>query len=274
MKNSSKNTRIAHQTKSEIDGGVQEHAEVTGTEVATMPDLITESIIDEVEQSEAERKIEEPVAETQEPTDEQIDESTDEPIVAETQEPVVAETQEPIVAETQEPTDIVSVDGDKVESEEPETREPVAEVKKNILYVDSPIKKNLFDQVLRDEFTKPNGKFAGRSQANLAKPWIDIEVVVTDDPNLVGRNFEAQKGNWNFNDSNYVNPSENYHRLAAAARQANGGVEVHKKTLVGHLADLKKICMIMIPAEKIPLIEQKLLAKDEADDDIAEKQAA
>lgn len=256
MKNSSKNTRIAHQTKSDVDGGAQEHVEVTGTEVGTMPDLITESIIDEVEQAEAERKIEEPVAQS-----EQVQEP-----VAES-EPIVAEIQEP-VAETQEPT------GEQIESKEPETQEPVAESKKNILYVDSPIKKNLFDQVLRDEFIKPNGKFAGRSQANLAKPWIDIEVVVTDDPSLVGRNFEAQKGNWNFNDSNYVNPSENYHRLAAAARAANGGAEVSKKILVWHLEDLKKICMKMIPADKVPLIEQKLLAKDEVGDDTAEKQAA
>ncbi len=116
----------------------------------------------------------------------------------------------------------------------------------NVLYVDSPIKKALFDLVLRAEFTKPAGKFAGKAMANLAKPWIDVQVeVVSEEHPVTGRTFQAAKGNWNFNDSNYVNPPETFKLLMEVATQANGGVSIPKKQLVGHLEDLKLICQKM-----------------------------
>ena len=109
-----------------------------------------------------------------------------------------------------------------------------------ILFVDSPIKKALFDLCIRPEF-EPGGKWGTESQKNLVNEWKDVEVRVAEDGQPLGRTFPAQKTNWNVNDSNWVNPTKNYTRLASAARDANGGTEVPKKTLTGHLEDLKKI---------------------------------
>jgi len=127
-------------------------------------------------------------------------------------------------------------------TEEPTgTEEPVDPLAgKSVLFVDSPIKKALFEQCILPEF-QPGGKWGGKSQVNLVKPWLEVVVVVAGEGQKVGRNFDAQKSNWNVNDSNWVNPEPNYRKLAKAAREANGGTELPKKTLVGHLEDLKGI---------------------------------
>lgn len=113
----------------------------------------------------------------------------------------------------------------------------MTEVKK-VLFVDSPIKVALFDLCIRPEFLKKNGKWA--KQEKLLAEWTDVEVQVAPEGQPLGRTFEAQKTNWNVNDSNWVNPKETYSKLAKAAAGANGGTEVPKKQLVGHLEDLKK----------------------------------
>lgn len=108
-----------------------------------------------------------------------------------------------------------------------------------ILFVDSPIKKALFDSCVRPEF-EPGGKWGSKSQERLTAEWKDVEVRVAEAGQSLGRTFPAQKTNWNTNDSNWVNPSANFTRLMLTAVEANGGVSLGKKELVGHLQDLKK----------------------------------
>ena len=181
----------------------------------------------------------EPIAET-EPVQEPIAESEEAPKSEDepTQEPIAESESGEEQKTEEEPTEQAPADGENAEKS-------AAPVAKRILYVDSPIKKALFDKVLRGEL-QAGGRWGTKTQENLAAPWRDIEVEVAEQGAPVGRNFDAQKTNWNFNDSNFVNPTANYQRLAQAAREANNGVEVPKKQLQAHLEDLKKICGKMV----------------------------
>lgn len=135
-------------------------------------------------------------------------------------------------------TDLVVVPPAQDTAPAPETTEdPLAG--KSVLFVANPIQKALFEDCILPEMRA--GKWSGKSQANLVKPWLEVVVVVAKEGQKLGRNFDAQKSNWNVNDSNWTNPEANYRRLSAAARAANQGKEMAKKALIGELVDLKGI---------------------------------
>src|SRR4051812_41246340 len=100
-----------------------------------------------------------------------------------------------------------------------------------ILFVRNAIQAALMVDCILPEM-KVGGKWGGKSQINLIKDWEDVEVQVSPEGHPVGRTFEAQKTNWNVNDSNWVNPEKNYKKIARAVRGANGGVEMGKKGIV------------------------------------------
>ncbi len=124
------------------------------------------------------------------------------------------------------------------------------------LIVDSPIKVALFDLCIRPEL-KEGGRWGTKSQTRLASEWVDVEVRVAKEDEPLGRNFPAQKTNWNVNDSNWVNPEKNFKKLMKTAVAANGGVSIHKKVLVAHLEDLKKTFALEVPfVEEEKIVEE------------------
>ncbi len=82
-----------------------------------------------------------------------------------------------------------------------------------VLFVKDPIQVALFDLCVRPEFLRKDGKWG--KQTKLLSEWVDIEVRLVPEGYPIGRTFEV-------------------------AAEANDGVEVPKKVLVGHLEDLKK----------------------------------
>jgi hypothetical protein len=107
-----------------------------------------------------------------------------------------------------------------------------------VLFVKDPIQVALFDLCVRPEFLRKDGKWG--KQEKLLSEWVDVEVRLAPEGYPIGRTFEAQKTNWNLNDSNWVNVEKVFKKLSKVAAEANEGVEVPKKVLVGHLEDLKK----------------------------------
>lgn len=118
-----------------------------------------------------------------------------------------------------------------------------------VLFVKNAIQAALMIDCILPEM-KEGGKWGGKSQANLTKDWADIEVQVAPEGHPIGRTFEAQKTNWNVNDSNWVNPEKNFKKISKTARSANGGTEVPKKSIIFELEDLKKS---VFPATSFPL---------------------
>ena len=117
------------------------------------------------------------------------------------------------------------------------------------LFVESAVAAALFNLVIRPEFDNPSGKWG--KQSALLQDWSGV-VAVFDPDHLPGRTFPAQKTNWNVNDSNWVNPTANYTKIATVAREANGGTEVPKKKLIGILEDLKKTFALESPIVELP----------------------
>ena len=117
-----------------------------------------------------------------------------------------------------------------------------------ILFVRNAIQAALMVECILPEMK--TGKWSGKSQSNLVKDWVDIEVCVAPEGHPIGRTFEAQKTNWNVNDSNWVNPEKNFKKIAKTARSANNGTELPKKSIVFELEDLKKS---VFPASSFPI---------------------
>lgn len=109
------------------------------------------------------------------------------------------------------------------------------------LVVANAVQAAIFDKVIRHELSgKLNTKWANETQAKLAEPFKLAKVVVAAEGQATGRDFDAQKTNFNINDSNWVNQEDVTKKLISVAGKA-AGKPMTKKEVVAELVALKGI---------------------------------
>lgn len=99
----------------------------------------------------------------------------------------------------------------------------------------------LFNEALLPQIIGEGGRWATVRTKGHAEPFKTAKAFVRkDDEEALGLHFSAPKRNYNFNDSNYVNPPATLEVLMAIAKKANGGKDITKKQLQQELEAIKK----------------------------------
>ncbi len=109
-----------------------------------------------------------------------------------------------------------------------------------IIVVANPIQAALFNSVIAPELERDDGKWGSKHQENLRSDWVGATAVVAEPGQPLGRNFVAQKTNWNANDSSWVNQKPVESKMIEIASAA-AGRPVLKREIIENLTQLKDV---------------------------------
>lgn len=119
-------------------------------------------------------------------------------------------------------------------------------------FVRNAIQAALFNQVLINEITKPEGRWFGVRTKGHAEAFTGAVAKVAKGDQTVGLDFAAPKRNYNFNDSNWTNQEPVLARLTEVSKSANGNKDIAKKAIVSELEDMKNIMKASSQPEPAP----------------------